>query len=264
MKKTNIILALLAFLPFSKAFAQVGEIIYRDFEPDLYVGALTYPFPHDTIRVDIDQDGTTDFAIFIGTRSGMIVGQFTNYSPWYYRCKIGENDSVVSEGSWFTLYGRPNEFTFYESPTIINDTFGFRKIVDGSEFYAWVTVEVTREIQAIHNSHGTFDKIRAYVKEAAYCTIPNYPLRWGQTSLTDGIGEMESTASKLHPNPTTGTVHIEGEKPTEVQVFNALGQLLKTVQNTSEVSLEELPQGVYVLRVTLENGKVFSDKVVKE
>jgi hypothetical protein len=47
-------------------------------------------------------------------------------------------------------------------------------------------------------------------------------------------------------------------------VYNALGQLVKTVQNTNEISLEGLPQGVYLLRVTTEDGKVFSDQVVKE
>ena len=76
--------------------------------------------------------------------------------------------------------------------------------------------------------------------------------------------EHSSTIVALCPNPTTGIVRVEGENASEVQVFNALGQLVKTVQNANEVSLEGLPQGVYLLRVTLEGGKVFSDKVVKE
>ena len=43
-----------------------------------------------------------------------------------------------------------------------------------------------------------------------------------------------------------------------------LGQLVKTLQNTNEVSLEGLPQGIYLLRVVTEGGKVFSERVVKE
>ena len=86
------------------------------------------------------------------------------------------------------------------------------------------------------------------------------------TDIFDYDDVVETTNEKVfvHPNPTTGAILIEGEKATEVKVYNSLGQLLKTVQNTNEVSLEGLPQGVYLLRVTLENGKVFSDKVVKE
>ena len=80
-----------------------------------------------------------------------------------------------------------------------------------------------------------------------------------------GIGEAEaSTAAKAWPNPTTGTVRIDGEDVREIQVFNPLGQCLKTAHDTNEASLEGLPQGLYLLRITLESGKVFSEKVVKE
>ena len=84
-------------------------------------------------------------------------------------------------------------------------------------------------------------------------------------SIVLGIGEAEaSTAAKAWPNPTTGTVRIDGEDVREIQVFNPLGQCLKTAHDTNEASLEGLPQGLYLLRITLESGKVFSEKVVKE
>ena len=73
-----------------------------------------------------------------------------------------------------------------------------------------------------------------------------------------------ATERSVHPNPTTGTVRVEGEKAAEIQVFNALGQLVKTVQNTNEVNLHGLPQGIYLMRVALDDGTVFTDKVVKE
>ena len=184
------LLLLLATSLMAIAQAQEGGIIYRDFEPDLYVGALTYNFPHDTIKVDIDQDGTTDFKIFMGFVSSYgIVAQFTNYLPWYYRGKSGETDTIVpmtNPNRWLCLYDNAGMFTYIDSPTVINDTLGFRKTIDGENYYAWMTVNVTREINGIQGPHGTYDKVQAYVKEVAYCTIPDYPLRWGQISL-DGI-----------------------------------------------------------------------------
>ena len=70
------------------------------------------------------------------------------------------------------------------------------------------------------------------------------------------IGETGTEAStmRLYPNPATDKVYIEGAKAAEVQVYNALGQLVKTVQNTNEVSLEGLPQGIYLLRVRATDG----------
>ena len=86
------------------------------------------------------------------------------------------------------------------------------------------------------------------------------------TDIYNDIEEIkiEETSVSLHPNPTNGFVHIEAEDVKEIQVFNQLGQCLKTAQDTNEVCLEGLPQGLYLLRVTLEDGNVFSDKVVKE
>ena len=54
---------------------------------------------------------------------------------------------------------------------------------------------------------------------------------------------------------------IEGVKPAEVQLHNALGQLVKTVENTHEINVAGLPQGVYLLRIRDEEGKVFTAKL---
>ena len=59
-----------------------------------------------------------------------------------------------------------------------------------------------------------------------------------------------------------GLVHIEGATATEVRVYNALGQLVKTAQNTNEVNLRGLPQGMYLLRITDEDGATATKKLV--
>lgn len=83
-------------------------------------------------------------------------------------------------------------------------------------------------------------------------------------SLSTEDYKSESFQAICYLNPTKDLVRIDGLNPTEVQIYNTIGQLVKTVQNTNEISLEGLPQGVYLLRVSLEGGKVFADKVVKE
>ena len=256
MKKTKIFLALLALLPISRAFAQVGEIIYRDFEPD---SILIYWEKLGPVWIDLDVDGEAD-DLKMKMNAG---GQFCY--PEFFTvgsvriCTIETNNadivlSEVEEEHWkeFIGWSMGNTLARYTH-------WGFRIQREDGYCYGWF--ETYNRVVAKKNekqiAHFGFDR-------TAYCTIPNYPLRWGQKSIT-GIDENESHhISKLYPNPATGTVRIEGEKSIEVQVYNTLGQLVKTVQNTNEVSLEGLPQGVYLLRVTLENGQVYSDKVVKE
>ena len=80
-----------------------------------------------------------------------------------------------------------------------------------------------------------------------------------------GLKEIhEENMAFVYPNPVKETLKIGGEEAFEVQVYNTLGQLVKTAQNTNEVSLEGLPQGVYLLRIATKDGRVFSDKVVKK
>ncbi|MCQ2302559.1 MAG: T9SS type A sorting domain-containing protein [Bacteroidales bacterium] len=76
------------------------------------------------------------------------------------------------------------------------------------------------------------------------------------------IAEKESLSSTfVYPNPTNGVARIEGVTVSEVQVFNTLGQMVKTVQATNEISVAGLPEGVYVLRITDEKGTAYTERV---
>ena len=74
-----------------------------------------------------------------------------------------------------------------------------------------------------------------------------------------------SDVVKLYPNPANSVVHIEGIVADEVQVYNSLGQLVKTVQGTNHICVEGLPKGIYMLRITDAEGKNHMARVaVKE
>ncbi len=66
----------------------------------------------------------------------------------------------------------------------------------------------------------------------------------------------------VFPNPTLGNVTIATSKPTQVVIFNALGEvvLAQQVQNTITLDLTSLEGGVYFIRTT--EGKVV--RLVKE
>lgn len=65
----------------------------------------------------------------------------------------------------------------------------------------------------------------------------------------------------IWPNPATETVHIEGSEAAEVQVYNTLGQMVKTVQGSNEINVSSLVEGVYLLRVTDAEGKNYTARV---
>ena len=81
-------------------------------------------------------------------------------------------------------------------------------------------------------------------------------------TITGVAEEQENDGLTLSPNPTSGLVRIEGATAAEVRVYNALGQLVKTARNTNEINLRGLPQGMYLLRITDEDGATATRKIV--
>ena len=84
------------------------------------------------------------------------------------------------------------------------------------------------------------------------------------------IPEMEDFVRPYtyYPNPTQDELHLQYSPdvtPKQIELYNLQGRLVKTQRNGLEsLNLEGLSAGTYTMRVYLEGGKVFSDKVMKE
>ena len=76
------------------------------------------------------------------------------------------------------------------------------------------------------------------------------------------VQEQDFQQITLYPNPAKETVLIEGAKASDVQVYNALGQLVKTVRGTNEIDLSGLVDGVYLVRITDVDGRSHAARVV--
>ena len=74
-------------------------------------------------------------------------------------------------------------------------------------------------------------------------------------SSTVGIDEPTENPLTVWPNPAKDFVRIEGTEAAEVQVYNALGQVVKTVNGSTAINVSGLAKGVYLLRITDADGK---------
>ena len=70
------------------------------------------------------------------------------------------------------------------------------------------------------------------------------------------------------PNPAHNQLHLQFSPdvtPKSIELYDLQGRIVRSQRNGLEsLNLQGLSAGQYVMKVTLENGKVFSDKVVKE
>lgn len=262
MKKMKIMLALMSFLPFSRVFAQTGEIIYRDFEPD---SILIYWDKLGPVWIDLDVDGEADDLKMQMYIMGQICyPDLTTAGPNIRICTIESNntDIVLSEveDEYWTTY-----VTWHAGNTAARYShYGFRIQREDGYYYGWFETynRVVSKKGEKQIAHYGFDR-------TAYCTIPDYPLRWGQTDIV-GIEENSETNNAftfIHPNPTNGLVTITGENLRQAEVINMLGQQVLSVQGKGDelhIDIAALPAGVYFVTVTDKEGRKWVRKVVKE
>jgi len=91
--------------------------------------------------------------------------------------------------------------------------------------------------------------------------------------LTDESWSVSETESFVrpytyYPNPAQNELHLQYSpdvKPTQVELYDLQGRLVHSQSDGLEsISLQGLSAGQYFMKVTLENGKVSTDKVIKE
>lgn len=83
-----------------------------------------------------------------------------------------------------------------------------------------------------------------------------------QTEVDDAVDDAIHPV-RVYPNPAVDVIRIEGLDVDVIQVFNTLGQMVKTVRGMNEVDLSDLSEGVYLLRVKDHQGNVSGYAVEK-
>ncbi len=255
----------------------------------------------DTLRLDLDHDGIDDSFFGSGIEPelygyGYPFGAEVALRPlhWdtyprftscdyrycdslgqilYYSWTLGDTIANINEvggdyPSWYGAFGYIigpfiSHFPRYVAYTIEKE--------DG-RYYGWLEHSV--EYTIYPGGHGGFTgatwvsmpKVTVY--RTVFCTIPNYPLRLGQTSFEWGVVDNPAAPfASIHPNPTTSQITITGQDLKAAEVFNTLGQHVATATGEGErltVDLSGLPSGIYFVNVTDKEGRKCVRKVVKE
>ena len=78
------------------------------------------------------------------------------------------------------------------------------------------------------------------------------------------VEEVSNEKLNVYPNPVKDVLTIEGQNIEQVNVYNAMGQLVKTVnsnENIVKVNVNDLQNGMYIVNVIDNNGTVTTSKV---
>ena len=171
-------------------------------------------------------------------------------------------------------FGDFHEFDFFVVDSISIERIGGkdrRKFWFGLEYdFTGEPVAIETWTEGIGSDMGLLFSGWYYVSGGYYralCFHQNGELLWQNdyygTCMIDAVEEEVAPAVTVYPNPASETVRIEGLEPAEVQVYNTLGQMVKTVKDSHEINMAGLPQGVYLLRIADAEGNIYTNKITK-
>jgi hypothetical protein len=90
----------------------------------------------------------------------------------------------------------------------------------------------------------------------------------GTVGISEGNAGVEMRPYSMYPNPVQSQLHMAFSpdvQPAQVEIYDLQGRLMRLQRNAFEqIDISSLSVGTYLVRVTLTDGQVFSDKVVKE
>ncbi len=211
----------------------VAKYDLRTMQPKGYIVFNDYPGGYcalvNCLGIKMMSDGTV-YLLYkeegYPEESVIIVKMDTNLNvDWKRYCKT---NNIVLEG-WF------------EYSVLFEDEFGEEKGI------AWMGVGKT----AGNNYNGT---------------IYFFLNHDGTVGVSEG--GMEVRPYCFYPNPANDQLHLQYSpdvQPARVELFDLQGRLVRTQQrNLEHIDMSQLPAGTYTMRVTMEDGTVYSDKVVKE
>jgi hypothetical protein len=140
---------------------QTGKILHKKYSPALTISYVLNDSEQqwDTIRLDLDQDNTTDLKICFQYDTPYIIGS----KDWELSVA---SDGYISEVNWWN-----SDYHVYEGQVL---PICIRHTTEEGPCYGWL------DCYSTIGSEGQVDAIRFYLRETAYCTCLNYPLKWGE------------------------------------------------------------------------------------
>lgn len=261
--KTIILCILFNGVIFYSFSQENNEITFQDFEPDIfsycYLNTTTNPASGDmdSLFLDINFDGSVDLLVYTQINGIMKNPRIKPLNGNISLC-YAENDTLTSVTYW-TPFG---DYWIWSSDT---EKFGFKYLIDDQIYYGWFRAYKTYE----HNDDGGNTNY-LWIDKMAFCTIPNYYLIWGQTS-TNGISDVKSpeTPLVLKYDNNTGDllVYCSDSIISGVDIISSSGRLINSKKNINaeytNINIANSNKGLYIVKVTLHDKTVITDKFVK-
>ena len=235
-----------------------GYSVYRD-------GMLYRLIPNGTSFVDRDTDAGGHCYVVGYLYEGGENGQYSNescatsgecYAPRNFNFEYTDNYKVK------LMWQKPEPFTG------LSGFFIYRKLGKDGEYQRIKQLGSNAtsftDISLPEDGHYYY-QIKAYYQASdCYSAPAAYKYDDNQFYIhviysADGVNEMAEDNISIYPNPTTSLFTVEGEAMNHIAVYNLMGQKVYEMEcqgHSVDINLSSAETGIYVVRVSTDNGEV--------
>ncbi len=81
-----------------------------------------------------------------------------------------------------------------------------------------------------------------------------------------GISDEVESTFKIFPNPAHDEISITGVIPESVILYDMMGRIVDSEYNseTNKIDIKHLPDGLYILKIISNDGKMYTNKIIKQ
>lgn len=240
----------------SKTFEQELKINVGEREVKFRITQVNSKFYRNTKVINLVSEGWTD-VYFQGAEEefkiDVVQDKYGNQITWEL---IDSNEEVLASGGPYTTLAT-NDIKLHRTKVKVPNNECVKFIIR-DEAGNGINCGNGNGYYKITDSKGNviIEGDGKFTNEASH----NISTKKGAVS----IEEVANETYKVYPNPVKDVLAIEGENIEQVNVYNAMGQLVKTVNsndNIVKVNVDDLQNGMYIVNVIDNNGTVTSSKV---
>ncbi len=237
-----------------------------DFDPGAGVHTLTSNGAYDVFVSKLDAAGNFLWAKNIGGGSfdGCYGMALTDAGVYTIGHLIGTGDFDPGPGTFNLTATINGTFISLLDPA---GNFGWAGLMGASaSYYGVLGSNHAQSIYAAGDFAGTgdFDPGTGTLNLTANDSNDVYVLRLDESTI-NGIAPANMASNVLaYPNPTTGLLYLNGiNQPFTATVYNAVGESVMHIKNTSFINLNNQAPGIYVLALQVGDTVIRRKVVVK-
>ena len=238
-----------------------------------------------------DMDGQTTFisrGAQIASEKGMMVVVSAGNSgtnSWHYITAPADAEGVLTIGAvdsndfpaGFSSYGptsdgriKPDVSALGSYASVIRPD-GTIQYASGTSFSSPIMAGAMACLIQAFPTHQPADLRQKVRESASNFTNPTDQLGYGIPNFSEaygaclGVNDFDLNLVTIYPNPTSEMIYIDARIPVkQVQLISMTGKIVRKYHSNSQININDLPNGIYMLKVQLENGKTEVKKVLKK